>query len=65
MYLPQHNIATLDYVHDIEIVNYVHKELSSTVECILSNTVSEIKCSSNDSDVIQPALILANHFQYF
>ena len=42
------------------MVPSVHKELSSTVECILSNTVSEIKCASNDSDVIQPALILAN-----
>ena len=51
-YLPQHNIDILDYVHDIELVYQyssktevldmvpmVHKEFSSTVECILSNTV--------------------------
>ena len=42
------------------MVPSVHKELSSTVECILSNTVSEIKCSSNDSDIIQSTLILDN-----
>ena len=30
-------------IHEIlDIVPSVHKELSSTVECILSNTVSEI-----------------------
>ena len=42
------------------MVPSVHKELSSTVECILSNTVSEIKCSRNDSDDIQPAFILVD-----
>ena len=42
------------------MVPSVHNEVSSTVECILSNTVSKIKCSSNDSDFIQPVLILAN-----
>ena len=48
-------------IHEIlDISPSVHKELSSTVECILSNTVSEIKMSSNDSDVVQRALILAN-----
>jgi len=42
------------------VVPSVHKKLSSTVKYILLNTVSEIKSSSNDSDVIQPALILDN-----
>ena len=42
------------------MVPSVHKELSSTVEYILSNEALERKCSNNDSDVIQPALTLAN-----
>ena len=42
------------------MIPLVHKELSSTVECILLNTVSEIKYSSNNSGVIQPVLILTN-----
>ena len=73
MYLPQRNVATLDYFHDIELVyqyssktevldviSSVHKKLSSTVKYILLNALSEIKNSSSDSDVIQPALILDN-----
>jgi len=36
------------------MVPSVYKVFSSTVECILSDTVSEIKYPSNDSDIIQP-----------
>ena len=44
----------------MSLVPSVQKKLSSIFECNLSNTVSKIKCFSNDSDVIHPALILAN-----
>ena len=39
------------------MVPWFYKEISSTVEYILSNTVSQIKCSGNGSDVIHPVFL--------